>query len=35
MLIDFSVFDITDIVEILENNDELKERIVEADLLIK
>ena len=35
MLIDFSVFDVTEIIEFLENNAELKERVEEAEKLIK
>jgi hypothetical protein len=34
MLIDFEVFDITEIIEFLENDENLKERIVEAEDLI-
>ncbi len=35
MLIDFSVFDIPDILEMLENNSELEVRIKEALALLK
>jgi hypothetical protein len=35
MLIDFSVFEIDDIIDYLENEEELKERIEEAIGLIK
>jgi len=34
MLIDFTVFEVTDILDILETPDELKERVVEAIELI-
>jgi len=34
MLIDFSVFEVQEILEFLENKDELKERIDEAEQLI-
>lgn len=35
MLIDFTVFDVADIIDILENDAELKERVSEAIELIK
>jgi len=35
MLIDFSVFDVSEIIDILENDDDLKERVNEAIELIK
>lgn len=35
MLIDFSVFDVADIIEILENDKDLEDRVVEAIELIK
>jgi hypothetical protein len=35
MLIDFTVFDVADIIDILESPDELKERVMEAIELIK
>ena len=34
MLIDFSVFEITDIIEMLESDEDFKERVNEAILLI-
>ena len=34
MLIDFTVFEVTDIIEFLENHEELKERVEEAEKLI-
>lgn len=34
MLIDFSVFEVTDILENIENKEELKERVTEAVSLI-
>jgi len=34
MLIDFSVFEVQEILEFLENKEELRERIVEAEQLI-
>lgn len=35
MLIDFSVFELTDIIDFLESPEELKERVEEAITLIK
>jgi hypothetical protein len=34
MLIDFSVFEITDVIEMLENEEEFNERVIEAIGLI-
>jgi len=35
MLIDFEVFDVSDILEFLDSEEQLKERVVEAEELIK
>jgi len=34
MLIDFSIFEVTEILDFLENEEELRERVVEADKLL-
>jgi len=34
MLIDFTIFDVTEIVEFLDNEEELKERVEEANKLL-
>jgi len=34
MLIDFNVFDITDILEFMENEEELKQKVTEAEKLL-